>query len=109
MEAIRIFFAFATYKDFKESQMDIKSTFMNGDLEEDVYIEKLEGFYLWEDPNMVFRLKMELYGLKQVPRAWYVGYKSVNQKKVYCFLNQNVSRKCWRSFEWRNLKWYVIL
>lgn len=51
--------------------MDVKSTFLNGDLEEEVYIEQLDGFRLTKDPNMVHRLKKELYGLKQAPKAWY--------------------------------------
>eukprot|EP00253_Pinus_taeda_P033549 PITA_33549 len=49
--------------------MDVKSTFLNGDLEEEVYIEQLDGFILGNDPNLVCRLKKALYGLKQAPRA----------------------------------------
>eukprot|EP00253_Pinus_taeda_P034837 PITA_34837 len=49
----------------------MKSAFLNGDLEEEVYIEKLDGFILGNDPNLVCRLKKVLYGLKQAPRAWY--------------------------------------
>ena len=51
--------------------MNAKSTFLNGILEEEVCIEQLEGFI---DPNkkdMVYRLHKSLYGMKQVPRAWY--------------------------------------
>jgi len=44
MDAIRIFLAFAIYKDFKVYQMDVKSTFLNGKLEEEVYIEQPNGF-----------------------------------------------------------------
>jgi hypothetical protein len=51
--------------------MDVKSTFLNLDLEEDVYIEQPEGFQLSENENYVCRLKKDLYGLKQAPRAWY--------------------------------------
>ena len=46
LEAIRMFLTFAYYKDFKVYQMDVKSTFLNGNLEEEVYIEKHEGFQL---------------------------------------------------------------
>jgi hypothetical protein len=51
--------------------MDAKSTFLNGDLEEEVYMEQLEGFSLKNNPNYVFKMKKALYGLKQAPRACY--------------------------------------
>jgi len=51
--------------------MDIKSAFLNGDLNEEVYIEQPNGFILGNDPKLVCRLKKALYGLKQAPRAWY--------------------------------------
>lgn len=51
--------------------MDVKSTFLNGDLEEEVYIQQLDGFSLSDEGDMVCKLKKALYGLKQAPRAWY--------------------------------------
>ena len=51
--------------------MDVKSSFLNGELEEEVYIEKPQGFLLLDHGNFICRLKKELYGLKQAPRAWY--------------------------------------
>ena len=71
LEAIRIFLAFAAHSNFKVYQMDVKSAFLNGDLEEEVYVQQLPGF---EDPHLpefVYRLLKALYGLKQAPRAWY--------------------------------------
>jgi len=70
LEAIRMFLSLSSFQKFKVFQMDMKSTFLNGDLEE-VYIEKPNGFILGNDPNLVCRLKKSLYGLKQAPRAWY--------------------------------------
>lgn len=70
LERVRTLLAYATYKDFKVFQMDVKSKFLNGILEE-VYVEKPEGFV---DPNkrhMVCKLNKALYGLKQASRAWY--------------------------------------
>ena len=58
-------------KDIKVYQMDVKSAFLNGELEEEVYIEQPEGFQLSENEDYVCRLKRALYGLKQAPRAWY--------------------------------------
>jgi hypothetical protein len=51
--------------------MDIKSVFLNGELEEEVYIEQPEGFQLSKNTYYVCKLKKALYGLKQAPRAWY--------------------------------------
>jgi hypothetical protein len=63
--------AYACSKNIKVYQMDVKSTFLNGELEEEVYIEQPEGFQLSENKDYVCRLKKALYGLKQAPRAWY--------------------------------------
>lgn len=51
--------------------MDVKSVFLNGILQKEVYIEQLEGFKDLRLLNHVYRLKKVLYGLKQAPRAWY--------------------------------------
>jgi hypothetical protein len=71
MEAIRLLLAYACSKNIKVYQMDVKSSFLNGELEEEVYIEQLEGFQLSEKTDYVCKLKKALYGLKQAPRAWY--------------------------------------
>jgi hypothetical protein len=70
LESIRILIAYATNHDFKLYQMDVKSAFLNGPLQELVYVEQPLGF---EDkkPNHVYLLHKALYGLKQAPRAWY--------------------------------------
>jgi hypothetical protein len=52
--------------------MDVKTTFFNGEIGEEVYIEKLDGFVIHEKESHVCRLKKALYGLKQAPQAWYV-------------------------------------
>lgn len=71
MGEIKMFLAFAIFKDFKVYQMDVKSTLLNGELKEEVYIEQQEGFKLKDYLNIVFILKKALYGLKQALRAWY--------------------------------------
>jgi hypothetical protein len=71
LEAIRMFIAYACHKQFKVYQMDVKSSFLNGDLKEEVYMEQLEGFQLSNNPNFVCKLKKSLYGLKQAHHAWY--------------------------------------
>ena len=51
--------------------MDVKSVFLNGKLEEEVYIEQPKGFIFSENKDCVCKLKKSLYGLKQAPRTWF--------------------------------------
>ncbi|GJR28606.1 retrovirus-related pol polyprotein from transposon TNT 1-94 [Tanacetum coccineum] len=78
IEAICIFHFFfpirpanAASKNMTIYQMDVKTTFMNGELKEEVYVSQPEGFVDPDHPTHVYRLKKALYGLKQAPRAWY--------------------------------------
>ena len=71
LESIRILLAIASHLNFKLYQMDVKSAFLNGMLQEEVYVEQPKGFVDPYRPNDVYKLKRALYGLKQVPRAWY--------------------------------------
>ena len=56
---------------WKIHQMDVKTAFLNGIIEEEVYIEQPEGFEIFSSESHVCRLKIAMYGLKQAPRAWY--------------------------------------
>ncbi|WVZ83615.1 hypothetical protein U9M48_030743, partial [Paspalum notatum var. saurae] len=71
LEAIRFLLAYASHHDMKLYQMDVKSAFLNGYINELVYAEQPPGFKDPSNPNHVYRLSKALYGLKQVPRAWY--------------------------------------
>nr|GFA38468.1 retrovirus-related Pol polyprotein from transposon TNT 1-94 [Tanacetum cinerariifolium] len=71
IEAIRIFVANATNKNMTIYQMDVKITFLNGELREEVYVSKPKGFVNQDNPTHVYKLKKGLYGLTQAPRAWY--------------------------------------
>jgi hypothetical protein len=69
LEVIRILLAFAAYKGFKLYQMDVKSAFLNGVIQEEVYIRQSPNFENPKYPHRVYKLSKVLYGLKQAPRA----------------------------------------
>ncbi|GKA92401.1 retrovirus-related pol polyprotein from transposon TNT 1-94 [Tanacetum coccineum] len=71
LDAIRIFLAYAAHMNMIVYQMDVKTTFLNGILREEVYFSQPDGFVDQDNPNHVYKLKKALYGLKQDPRAWY--------------------------------------
>nr|GEW45239.1 hypothetical protein [Tanacetum cinerariifolium] len=69
-ESIRILLAYYCALDFKLFQMDVKSAFLNGFINEKVYVAQPLGFINFEKPDHVYKLKKALYGLKQAPKAW---------------------------------------
>nr|GFA54107.1 retrovirus-related Pol polyprotein from transposon TNT 1-94 [Tanacetum cinerariifolium] len=71
IKAIRLFLAYAAHKDFTVFQMDVKTTFLNGILKEEVYVGQPLYFFSKQYPFHVYALNKALYGLKQAPRAWY--------------------------------------
>nr|GEU51841.1 hypothetical protein [Tanacetum cinerariifolium] len=70
IRAIRILIAIATYYDYEIWQMDVKTAFLNGYLNEEVYMEQPEGFVNPKYPNRICKLKRSIYGLKQASRQW---------------------------------------
>ncbi|GJT80951.1 retrovirus-related pol polyprotein from transposon TNT 1-94 [Tanacetum coccineum] len=83
LESIRILLAYACALDFKLFQMDVKSAFLNGFINEEVYVAQPSGFIDFAKPNHVYRLKKALYGLKQAPKAWYDRLKAFLIKHDY--------------------------
>ena len=74
IKSIRILFAIAAYYDYEIWQMDVKTAFLNGLLEEDVYMDQPEGFVDQKNPNKVCKLKRSIYGLKQASRTWNIRF-----------------------------------
>ncbi|GJW80079.1 ribonuclease H-like domain-containing protein [Tanacetum coccineum] len=70
LKAVCIFVAYAAHKSFPIYQMDVKTTFPNGPLIEEVYVAQLDGFVDPDHPEKVYHLRKAVYGLKQAPRAW---------------------------------------
>ncbi|GJV80548.1 retrovirus-related pol polyprotein from transposon TNT 1-94 [Tanacetum coccineum] len=83
LESIRILLAYVCALDFKLFQMDVKSAFLNGFINEEVYVAQPPGFIDFEKPDHVYKLKKALYGLKQAPKAWYDRLKAFLIKHEY--------------------------
>nr|GFB92341.1 putative ribonuclease H-like domain-containing protein [Tanacetum cinerariifolium] len=71
IKAIRLFLAYASFMGFPVYQMDVKSAFLYGTIEEEVYVCQPPGFEDLEYPDKVYKVVKALYGLHQAPRAWY--------------------------------------
>nr|GEU54687.1 hypothetical protein [Tanacetum cinerariifolium] len=71
IKAIRLFLAYASFKDFVVYQMDIKCVFLYGNIKEEVYVCQPLGFEDPDFPDKVYKVEKALYGLHQAPRAWY--------------------------------------
>ena len=71
MDTIRAVLAIAAQNQWPVYQMDVKSAFLNGILEEEVYVDQPPGYTVKGHEDKVYKLKKALYGLKQAPRAWY--------------------------------------
>ncbi|GJW00176.1 retrovirus-related pol polyprotein from transposon TNT 1-94 [Tanacetum coccineum] len=81
--------------------INVKMTFLNGELKEEVYVSQPEGFVNQDNPSHVYKLKRALYGLKQAPRAWYKA-KSIEKhlhavKRIFRYLNGTIHLGLWYS------------
>ena len=83
LETIRLLLAYVSIMDIKLYQMDVKSAFLNGFIEEEVYVRQPPGFENHKFPNRVFKLQKALYGLKQAPRSWYDHLKKFLFRKGF--------------------------
>ncbi|KAL4568673.1 hypothetical protein LXL04_024288 [Taraxacum kok-saghyz] len=71
MDSIRLMLAMAAQRGWCIFQMDVKSAFLHGTLQEDVYVQQPQGYIVKNEEQKVYKLRKALYGLKQAPRAWY--------------------------------------
>ena len=78
---VRIFLALAAQFKWPVFQFDVKSAFLNGELDEEVFVLQPKGYVISGQENKVYELRKALYGLKQAPRAWY--------KKIDTFFTEN--------------------
>nr|GEW44131.1 retrovirus-related Pol polyprotein from transposon TNT 1-94 [Tanacetum cinerariifolium] len=83
IQAIRIFLAFASYMGFIVYQMDVKSAFLYGTIDEEVYVTQPPRFVDPKFPNKVYKVMKALYGLHQAPKAWYATLSTFLEKSRY--------------------------
>ncbi|GJV82084.1 putative ribonuclease H-like domain-containing protein [Tanacetum coccineum] len=83
IEAIRLFLAFASFMGFIVYQMDVKSAFLNGTIDEEVYVSQPPSFVDHDHPKKVYMVVKALYGLHQVPRAWYATMSTFLEEHGY--------------------------
>ncbi|GJZ72700.1 putative ribonuclease H-like domain-containing protein, partial [Tanacetum coccineum] len=96
IEAIRLFLAYASFKDFVVYQMDVKSAFLYGKIEEEVYVCQPPGFEDPEFPDRVYKVEKALYGLHQTPRFEKMKHRSSDAflwSALISFLGLQVTQK----------------
>ena len=74
LKSIRILLSITAHYDYEIWQMDVKTAFLNGNLEEEIYMLQPEGFIAKNQEHMVCRLKRSIYGLKQASRSWNIRF-----------------------------------
>ena len=83
MSSIRVVLGLAASLDLEIQKMDVKTAFLHGDLDKEIYMEQPEGFSVKGKEDYVCKLKKSLYGLKQAPRQWYKKFESVMGEQGY--------------------------
>ncbi|GAA0156232.1 transmembrane signal receptor [Lithospermum erythrorhizon] len=76
MTSIRVVLGLVAYFDLEIEQLDVKTAFLHGNLDEDIFTEQSEGFKIKGKEDMICKLEKSLYGLKQAPRQWYKKFDS---------------------------------
>ncbi|GJV65046.1 NAC domain-containing protein 7-like protein [Tanacetum coccineum] len=88
---IRMVLAIAALRNLEVHQMDVKTAFLNGDLDEEIYMNQPEGFIAFGQESKVFRLVKSLYGLKQAPKQW---HQKFNHTMIESGFKINECDKC---------------
>jgi hypothetical protein len=91
LTSIRFLLSITVSFDLEVEQMDVKTSFLHGDLEEQIYMKQPEGFVVKGKKELICKLKKSLYGLKQSPRMWYqnfdtyiLGFGFVRSRADHC-------------------------
>ena len=91
LKSIRVFLSITAHYDYDIWQMDVKIAFLNGNLDEEIYMMQPEGFIAKNQEHMVCKLKRSIYGLKQASRSWNIRF----DQAIKSFgLEQNLDEPC---------------
>ena len=91
LKSIKILLSIAAHYDYEIWQMNVKTAFLNDNLEEEIYMMQPEGFIAKNQEHMVCKLKMSIYGLKQASRSWNIRFDQAI--KSFGF-DQNLDEPC---------------
>ena len=91
LKSVRILLSIFAHYDYEIWQMDVKTAFLNGNLEEEIYMMQLEGVIVKKQEHMVCKLKRSIYGLKQASRSWNIRFDQAI--KSFGF-EQNLDESC---------------
>ena len=83
MSSIRVVLGLAASLNLEVEQLDVKTAFLHGDIDKEIYMEQPEGFEVKGNEHLVCKLKKSLYGLKQAPRQWYTKFDSFMEGHGY--------------------------
>lgn len=95
IETIRFLIAHAAMKGWEIHHLDVKTAFLNGDLEEEIYVNQPEGFEKTQESHKVYKLQRSLYGLRQSPRAWNIKLDGMLKQLKFqkCTKEQSVYKR----------------
>ena len=91
LKSIWILLSIAAYYDYEILKIDVKTAFLNGNLDEEIYMMQLEGFITKNQEHIVCKLKRSIYGLKQASRSWNIRFDQAI--KSFGF-EQNLDESC---------------
>ena len=114
ISSIRMLIAITAIHNLEIHQMDVKTAFLNGDLDKEIYMEQPEGFIVPGQEKKVYRLVKSLYGLKQAPMQWHEKFDSMDSKStsvtnVYMSRTRNVDLSLFVSMLMIYSSWVAIM
>jgi hypothetical protein len=107
LTTIRVLLSLAASYHLLVHHMDVKTTFLNGELEEEIYMDQLDGFIAKGQEGMVCKLLKSLYGLKQAPKQWHEKFDKTMTSAG--FISNEAVQMCVLSLWWRQRSDFVFV